>query len=142
MSDLVEFLLTRIAEDEGVAQAATSGPWVRYGKGRFYDYTVGLAPAFVPWPQTGGNRSPGRDYSAEVVGGVQEADGAHIARWDPARVLAECEAKRRIVGYHSVPDPHDHGEGCPGCDTMRALALPYADHPDYRAEWSKVTANR
>lgn len=101
MTTLTEFLLARIAEDEAAARSATQGQWVRYGDGRFYDYTVGLTPAFVPWPQTGGNRSPGRDYSAEIVGGVQEADGTHIVRWNPARVLAECEAKRRIVEFHS-----------------------------------------
>jgi hypothetical protein len=78
-------------------------------------------------------------------------DRAHIARWDPARVLAECEAKRRIVAIHA----RDYGHECPGegedpimipagwygsdgcrdCDVLRLLALPYASHPDYREEW-------
>ena len=43
----------------------------------------------------------------------------------PARVLAECEAKRRIVELISSP----------GMQVFRLLALPYADHPDYREEW-------
>lgn len=138
---LTEFLLARIAEDEAAARSATQGQWVRYGDGRFYDYTVGLTPAFVPWPQTGGNRSPGRDYSAEIVGGVQEADGTHIARWDPARVLAECEAKRLIVGLHWTNDPTGPAPICdlclykPPCETVLSLALPYADHPDYDESW-------
>ena len=53
------------------------------------------------------------------------------------RVLAECDAKRRIVGLH-----HEILTICQGCAnesypcrTLRALALPYADHPDYREEW-------
>ncbi len=82
-------------------------------------------------------------------------------RWNVARVLAECEAKRRIVELH-VPDRHLEnwywtqrkcsecgGQwhvitpfGKPtdigpeqGCATLRLLTLPYADHPDYRDEW-------
>ena len=62
-------------------------------------------------------------------------DGPKI---DPAFVLAECEAKRQIVKEHL-----EAGETwCPSCDgqtqpckTLRLLALPYADHPDYRQDW-------
>jgi hypothetical protein len=50
----------------------------------------------------------------------------------PARIHAECEAKRRIVGLH----PCDNcGAAFDPCETLRLLALPYADHPDYREEW-------
>jgi hypothetical protein len=62
----------------------------------------------------------------------------HIARHDPARVLAEVEAKRRIVemGASYVPELEhgDNGEWALDA-TLRLLALPYADHPDYRQEW-------
>lgn len=43
------------------------------------------------------------------------------------RAYAECEAKRRIVDwarYALEPDA-----------VLLALALPYADHPDYREVW-------
>lgn len=66
----------------------------------------------------------------------------------PARMLAECAAKRRIVELHvrSAKDGHicpsSRGDGTlwsflddPACDTLRLLALPYADHSDYREEW-------
>ena len=46
-----------------------------------------------------------------------------------ARVLAVCEAKREIVDWHGLTLEHD------ACRTLRALALPYADRPDYREEW-------
>lgn len=46
---------------------------------------------------------------------------------DPARVLAECEAKRRTVEW-LVMEPRDE-------QPLRFLALPYADHEDYREEW-------
>lgn len=66
----------------------------------------------------------------------------HIIRHDPVRVLAECEAKRRIIAEH----PRDYSEcgHCPGsygnneeypCTTLRATALPYGDHPDYDEAW-------
>lgn len=55
----------------------------------------------------------------------------------PGRVLAECDAKRRIVevaeGWRwerdgMGPDPKSD-------EVLRLLAQPYADHPDYREEW-------
>ncbi|MCW2950823.1 MAG: hypothetical protein JWN41_1836 [Thermoleophilia bacterium] len=61
------------------------------------------------------------------------------------RVLAECEAKRQIVDEHA--DYGSYGKTCQTCSesdidnkpwpcpTLRALALPYADHPDCRDEW-------
>jgi len=54
--------------------------------------------------------------------------------WGPARVLAECEAKRRIVS-------EIEGTRATGTYTTRLLtillhlAMPYADHPDYHDEW-------
>jgi len=44
------------------------------------------------------------------------------------RVLAECEAKRRIVALCD-----DYEEPAPS--VLLALALPYADHPDYDESW-------
>lgn len=70
----------------------------------------------------------------------------HIARHDPARVLAEVEAKRRIVEHWTLlaeqaAEAPDHlrrmlssqvtGLGV----AVRLLALPYADHPDYDERW-------
>ena len=56
------------------------------------------------------------------------------------RMLAECEAKRLLVEAHGSNDPKWEGD-CPHCGvhgpcyTIRLVALPYADHPDYRDEW-------
>jgi len=64
-----------------------------------------------------------------------------------ARVLAECESKRRIVELHApgndVVTADDDGSDVLAlwdcrecrvyrgpCRTLRALALPYAEHPD------------
>jgi hypothetical protein len=62
------------------------------------------------------------------------------------RVLAECEAKRRIVyaamraqetiqrRREPVTDAVD-GHVIAFRETLRLLAQPYADHPDFRPEW-------
>jgi hypothetical protein len=63
------------------------------------------------------------------------------------RLLAECEAKRRIVELRYSwnlqaernPEPPFSSIFQTQVNTadaiLRALALPYADHPDYRDEW-------
>ena len=72
-----------------------------------------------------------------------------LGTWDHARVLAECAAKRRIVELHepngetcsvcALQDGSKYGDGWGAedwpCTTLRALALPYADHPEFREEW-------
>jgi hypothetical protein len=56
----------------------------------------------------------------------------------PSRVLAEVEAKRRIVEEADRYSPEleygDNGEWAFEV-TLRLLALPYADHPDYDEAW-------
>lgn len=67
--------------------------------------------------------------------------------WYPDTILADCEAKRRIIGLHEPGGQYVWGDGpaCSTCgdvvtvqwpcDTLRTLALPYADHRDYQPEW-------
>lgn len=54
-----------------------------------------------------------------------------------ARVLAECDAKRRIVALH--PEMLESCQGCAHeahpCRTLRALAQPYVDHPGFDPAW-------
>lgn len=55
-----------------------------------------------------------------------------------ARVLAECEAKRRIVEsaefVRDTPSIHDDARTFMS-NVLRRLAAVYAEHPDYREEW-------
>jgi hypothetical protein len=139
---LTDFLLQRIAEDEAAARAATPGPW---SAGSEY------ADAAV-WQ--GDDHSMGIAHASWEYDESSAANFDHIARHDPARVLARCEADRRIVGMHapdkSHPDPWAHtvDPACTSygdfdhtivyedeCPTLRALASVYAGHPDYREEW-------
>lgn len=67
----------------------------------------------------------------ETFGIVTAGGGDYLEeQWfavDPARVLAECDSKRQIVeGISGLPFENA---------LLRRLALPYADHPDYRGEW-------
>ena len=58
----------------------------------------------------------------------------YIARHDPARVLREVEAKRRIVATAVLM--LDGGVSYESWESvLQDLALPYSEHPDYRQEW-------
>jgi hypothetical protein len=66
----------------------------------------------------------------------------HIARHDPARVLVEVEAKRRILdtyeeatNFYRVHVAAPAGEVHGLWTAIQWLALPYADQPGYRDEW-------
>lgn len=116
---LTEFLLARIAEDEALALRITPGRQAKNGR----------------W-----NRGSIQDQAVRTIDPLH-AD--HMGRHDPARVLAECDAKRYIVdihsGWHTCPDEDaveddDATEPAP-CLTLRILAAVYAGHPDYRQDW-------
>lgn len=125
IDDLAEFLLARIAEDEAAARGAGGLTWSA-GAGIFYTHTV-------------------EDSERQPViydeGAPTEAQADHIAAWSPARVLIECEAKRQLIELaqglvylREIGDPVAPSTPV-GQDILEILAVPYADHPDYREEW-------
>jgi hypothetical protein len=120
---LTEFLLARIAEDEVVARAAADKDLDRWaaGGGVEAEWRDGMDPDL-------------NTMIAYDEGRPTEAQAEHIARHDPARVLAECAAKRRIVEMHEAAVNHDEMCGWP-CETLLALAAVYADNPEFRDEW-------
>jgi len=78
-------------------------------------------------------------------------DIPHIARHSPARVLAECEAKRLAIEaawYAQVIHEQDYDSHTQermsadndNPDVLRHLSTVYAAHPDYRAEWAPEPA--
>ena len=78
------------------------------------------------------------DARAITEGSWEDATlhGDHVLRWSPARVLAECEAKRRIVEFLR-PDPAmpvDSGRFV-AAGVLTLLAAVYSGHPDYDEEW-------
>ncbi len=88
MDDLVQipqFLRARLDEDEQTARAAAPGPWNRMGQ-RVLDASppsdrLGIGMAV-------GHAAASADYNETAI---------HIARHDPVRVLAEVDAKRRLL---------------------------------------------
>lgn len=143
MSDLTDFLLARIAEDEAVARAMVEdndGDDTGL-EGMFDDLTT---PGTVPW----------------LRGALSDEFAAMMARYvAPARVLRECQAKRTIIERHPLVPAVDVGiintgglgcqechvlskakpdaivEALGPCDTLTALAAVYDNHPDYDPSW-------
>lgn len=79
---------------------------------------------------------------AEVMRYTGKAELAAFLDEQEARVLAECEAKRRIVIEHAENryrvdpcDAHDADGRTVPCATLLAIAAIYSSHPAYREEW-------
>jgi hypothetical protein len=114
MDDLVEFLKARLGEDQEDAERGyLKAPEIPDYDGWNNSTTVGLTPAVT------------------------------------VRVLAEVDAKRRIIeeivpAMNGMDDRIDSEWGVGTMDPseyesvalLRLLALPYAAHPDFRAEWA------
>ena len=127
MSDLITFLSARLDEDERYAKAALSSPEsANSGNGvRALDGKLAIRPS-----------------------AMSDALALHFVRHDPARVLREVEAKRRILQEHeptqqdatrcrvctAIAGGHATRFRAP-CWTLVLLAAVYSDHPDYMQEW-------
>lgn len=138
---IAEFLLARLAEDEAVALACLDVnqrvTLMRGGTAR-------------RWARDGSAIKDVAESPDDIlrVKHTWAREAEHIARHDPARVLADCRAKRRIVELHErehecttydhtgdinrytyVLDPEE-------CSTLRLLASVYFSHPNYDSAWS------
>lgn len=142
MDDLVTWLRAawdarerEVGEDERVVTAAYPNTWSVEATRHENEFLI--VPDHFP-------------SSAGVARG--EANAAHIARWDPARVLrevaderADIDAERRILNLHRPVVADDvpglvqcgfcHGEAMP-CQHVRLLALSMAGRDGYRSEWA------
>ena len=129
--NLVEFLRARLDEVERNARAATPGPWEQVPE------RVGWLSSAEYWHVVDCSGTPAARENAE-----------HIARHDPARALAEVDAKRKLVAaYESAVTAYGAAEvGTAVHDLMTGSvnslryalqlhALPYADHPGFKEEW-------
>lgn len=113
------------------------------------------------WYATQDLEHPGERYSVRseptcrAVARVQRIDGdkgeragvldgraasAHIAAWDPTRVLREIDAKRDLLrfaeGIHDHHETFTTGVAARLEQTLRLFALAYADRPGFREEWA------
>lgn len=140
MSELITWLRAQLDEDERVACEATNGPWaaMRQRPDRAV-YCVQAAGAL--------NGIPAMAIS-------HREDAEHIARHDPARVLAEVAAKRALIergdtlfcecdqGDSPPADPETgwtvelpHHFDCTAYRIAQVLAQPYAGREGWRDEW-------
>lgn len=173
MTDIALFLATRLDEDEAAAvRAARPEPWVKPQPSRPDWYVqfwadeqdraaVVADPESLAYPVV---VTLGYDGNDEADEELAEGRVEHIARHDPARVLAEVAAKRAIVAMHEqaeklVWDPRPAGtpvreprrepagycstcqvedgviHGTWPCDTLKHLATVYSEHPDFNPAW-------
>jgi hypothetical protein len=135
MCDLIIFLNNRLGEDERVARAAAqrnATPWI-------VDENIETPMPIGTWV------TDTKDDGIVVARGEYVAH--HVAHWDPQRVLTEIKVKRRVIELHAgdhecstFNDSIGEIDNCVwvtngDCSTMRLLAMPYSNHPDYRYEW-------
>ena len=147
---LSQFLEARIAEDEAVALAAIDETRIdSHATSTLVDghYVTTRHEREVVddgiW-HTGNHRSDdaqvyGVNMQIYDEGGHSAEQATHIARHDPARVLATCKAHRAIVQFHGseilgICQEYD-GDPYP-CRTLRALASIYDDHPSFDPRWA------
>lgn len=143
MSDLVEFLQARWAEEEAIAKAAADDappPWSTDG---------GLVKHSGPeeYPKDGGLwDSEGCSGGGDRLCMTKEVS-AHVAYWNPARALADIAAKRSVAAIHEKFVDY-YGEVLCGrcedgkqrlvafpCETTLCLVQPYREHPDFDPSW-------
>lgn len=150
MIGIVEFITARLDEDQADAEAAQAADPTPWSVKEQYAGDVAAADGVVLW-----------DYEGIGSGYLTEPTAAHIARHDPARVLAEVKAKRAIVALHSPvwlvnqwvqdADGQRHQgdlvvcRSCEPrtgfmtdqwpCDTIKLLAAPDAERSEFNPAW-------
>ena len=121
MDDLVQWLTACLDEDERIARAVEdrSAPWDG------------------EWVADGDNAARTRNGHVLFYGhgdrSLKPGLVAHVAAHDPARVLREIDAKRKIVERYTWL--REHGDMGGLTWVLKALALPYADRDGYQESW-------
>lgn len=131
--DIREFVAARIQDDEDYARQAAEGlgpDWIE-----IWSATVDLTANIL-------ERQPEKGHWGAHVDTPDSGVSRHMVRWDPARVLREVEAKRKLLAeIGSITMTRLDGEADPGelerpaGRMLRAIAAPYADHPDFDPAW-------
>lgn len=126
---ITEFLTARLDEDEAAARNASGAEWEvddqKHPEAIYADF-----PGAVSISVVSGSR-----WSGEASVFDNDADAHHIARWDPARVLAEVEVKRTLIRWLNGDQIRNFCGYAFGDLAIRVLVRPYVDHPDCREEW-------
>lgn len=131
MDELVAWLRGVLDDDERVAKAATPGPWTASGDWspsvEAGDDTVAAYKGF--WEEDNG-------VDPECI---KEADATHIARHDPAQVLADVAAKRAVLDAYTARAELASRGGLINRDPLgfavRTLASAYRHRPGWKNDW-------
>jgi len=140
VTDLVEFIRARLDEDERLATRAATlcgcHPAVPVWRFEGDEGAGRIVIEGDPHPDT--HASPNRLRKCWDKSYANKFAAEHIVNHDPARVLREVEAKRALLAACVEYDDMPAGMSGSGLayQVEELLALPYADHPDYRPEWS------
>lgn len=159
MDDLIAFIRARLDEDERDARERR-GVWPEPGVDEHANVWLhvhgngnAVVVKYLPGEIDNGDTAALRGWTRPTGAG-----------WSRGRVLREVEAKRKILDLHQPGMPIDMSDAggfvvcvsCgpsgndPGlymfgepaslypCDTVRAFASAWSDHPDYREEWRPV----
>lgn len=135
MTSLPDFLLARIADEQAEAEAAI--------------VVLKAANESVEWWVDGPGEKSGKFWIYDTGEKfTHEAIAAHIARHDPARVLADCAARRAIVEFAVDNTGAAKAQRATGVGDyfiaaaetastiLRVMAQPYADHPEFDQAWA------
>lgn len=129
MDELVEWLRGQLADDEKAAKAATPGPW--QAEAHHHRRTGEVVSAEV---------HPVAEQEGNGDGGVSTPeDATHIARHDPAAVIADIEAKKAVLDA-TVGEVGRLGDLGPLANSMaedvvRALARAYRHRSGWKSSW-------
>jgi hypothetical protein len=129
---LLEFLTACLDDDERVALAAGGASWSANVPGMVHVDAAAIAANKHAFGKLG--------YVASVQ---QDADREHIARWDPARVLADIAAKRFVIETLRGYEPDDEWDTEPdmgrrsnnAAGAVRRLAQQFAGRPGWDEAW-------
>lgn len=144
MTSLTEWLRAQLKADAAMARELA-------GRGGD-DLPAGLRSAGEQVRDTYGDpESPEGEVSpADRLWWLARDAADWVEVWPPARVLQDIDTKQRILECHEPWTAsngdiicgrcgREHIDGRPGghfpCQTLRLVALPYADRPGYRDEW-------
>jgi hypothetical protein len=132
--DLIDWLRRQIDEDEQSALAVVEQDWRPDGANSCQVYAArdDGSNRTIAWCRNG--------YDDDF------ANALHIARHDPARVLRDVKAFRKIIDYCAsaievgrIPEGATWSDDAAGAEVgevvLRHLAAIFSDRPGYREEW-------
>jgi hypothetical protein len=142
MDDLIAWLSVQLDDDERVASIIRHGgylPPIWHATVRPDGSADLYAEEKINYPPDAESEFDPEPFAHVEADRLQHE---HIARWDPARVLAEVEAKRTLIArlegllmYATSPNYAHTGIEAWATDTLKQVALPMAGRDGWREEW-------